>query len=399
MMAMAPFGGGTAIEKASDEEGGMAALESISDLVGAIYEASMDAAHWPAVLDRIAAQFHASFVGLAIEDMLLGKDAARYYTNTQIDQRHVAAYISDYTSNKDDNDIYKFLPMLPVCRTVRRSVLQSDAEFIDTDMYRYWLRRVDIHHMTITNLIFDARAFVFLNVSRDKTRNDFSPDETRVLEHLAPHLQRAFQIQQRLAVADAERGALDTLPWGVVFVDAAGRVLSHNRAAAEILAEQDGLALRRERLVTAAPAKTAQLDAAIRQAALSANGAAPPPDPLPLSRPSLRRPLLVVVAPASRSTPSSNPRPAAAVFITDPERRIEPQATVLRRLYGLTAAEAGLALAMLQGEGLGAAAERLGIRLSTAKTQLASVFAKTDTRRQAELVHLVLSGPAGLRLD
>jgi DNA-binding CsgD family transcriptional regulator len=43
------------------------------------------------------------------------------------------------------------------------------------------------------------------------------------------------------------------------------------------------------------------------------------------------------------------------------------------------------------GEDLRAAAEAIGIRYSTARTQLAAIFRKTETSRQGELVRLLMT--------
>ena len=66
-----------------------------------------------------------------------------------------------------------------------------------------------------------------------------------------------------------------------------------------------------------------------------------------------------------------------------------PPEAVLRRLYDLTPAEARLAQGLASGDSLDEVATGLGIRMSTARTQLGSIFAKTDTRRQAKLVALL----------
>src|SRR5215471_12031909 len=58
--------------------------------------------------------------------------------------------------------------------------------------------------------------------------------------------------------------------------------------------------------------------------------------------------------------------------------------------FGLTPAEAAVAVEVLGADGLQAAAGRLGISLATARTHLAHVFDKTGTRRQAELVRVLL---------
>jgi DNA-binding CsgD family transcriptional regulator len=59
--------------------------------------------------------------------------------------------------------------------------------------------------------------------------------------------------------------------------------------------------------------------------------------------------------------------------------------------FGLTAAEAHIALGIARGETLALMASARGTSVTTARTQLQSVFAKVGVRRQAELVAL-LSG-------
>jgi DNA-binding CsgD family transcriptional regulator len=83
----------------------------------------------------------------------------------------------------------------------------------------------------------------------------------------------------------------------------------------------------------------------------------------------------------------------AAVFLVDPDRRLELPLEALRQLYGLTPAEARLASLLAEGVGLPEAAAQLGITRETAKSTLHAIFAKTDTRRQAELVRRLLTGP------
>jgi len=63
-----------------------------------------------------------------------------------------------------------------------------------------------------------------------------------------------------------------------------------------------------------------------------------------------------------------------------------PSEHLLRRVFDLTNAEARLAQGVARGDGLEEVAARLGIKISTARSQLASIFAKTKTRRQAKLV-------------
>ena len=66
-----------------------------------------------------------------------------------------------------------------------------------------------------------------------------------------------------------------------------------------------------------------------------------------------------------------------------------PSEQVLQRVFDLTQAEVRLAQGIARGDSLEEVAAGLGIKISTARTQLASIFTKTQTRRQAKLVALL----------
>jgi DNA-binding CsgD family transcriptional regulator len=87
------------------------------------------------------------------------------------------------------------------------------------------------------------------------------------------------------------------------------------------------------------------------------------------------------------------------VFIIDPDRVDRPTVDSLRRAFDLTYREAHVAIAVAQGNGLQAAADAMGVALTTARSQLQQVFAKTGTRQQAELAALVNRTLTVLRHD
>jgi len=53
---------------------------------------------------------------------------------------------------------------------------------------------------------------------------------------------------------------------------------------------------------------------------------------------------------------------------------------------------------LARGYRLDQVAESLGVAYETVRKHLKQVFGKTGTARQAELVRLLVTGPAGLRL-
>jgi len=66
----------------------------------------------------------------------------------------------------------------------------------------------------------------------------------------------------------------------------------------------------------------------------------------------------------------------------------------LTTIYRLTSAETDLALRLLAGQSLSAAAGPLGITYETARSRLKSIFRKTGTHRQGELVALLARAAA-----
>ena len=86
--------------------------------------------------------------------------------------------------------------------------------------------------------------------------------------------------------------------------------------------------------------------------------------------------------------------PSALMFVTDPSAAPPPLERTLCELYGLTPAEAGVAVRLVTGAPLCDVADELGISMNTARTHLRRVFAKTRTRGQSDLVRLLLRGAA-----
>jgi DNA-binding CsgD family transcriptional regulator len=217
------------------------------------------------------------------------------------------------------------------------------------------------------------------------------------------HLQRAAQLQQRFAGLDGrlEGSAeiLNRLLQGVLLVDADARVIFANRAAEALLRTRRGLLLGRDGLRAEIPAETRRLRRLIADCVEPRRELGGAGGRLRLSR-DRRLPLTVLVAPhRARFGWIDVVRPRAMLFITDPEATAGVRLQWLRDDFGLTPAEAAVAVEILEADGLLAAASRLGVSLATARTHLAHVFDKTGTRRQAELVRLLLHSQPPIRED
>jgi DNA-binding CsgD family transcriptional regulator len=83
----------------------------------------------------------------------------------------------------------------------------------------------------------------------------------------------------------------------------------------------------------------------------------------------------------------------AIVLIQDPLDADADIARQVREAFGATPAEARLGAALARGATRQEHAAATGVKASTIKTQLRGLFLKTDTRRETDLVRLLLSIP------
>jgi DNA-binding CsgD family transcriptional regulator len=93
---------------------------------------------------------------------------------------------------------------------------------------------------------------------------------------------------------------------------------------------------------------------------------------------------------------ASDPAGAVLLRLIDPADAPLPDPDALRTQFGFTPAESALALDILAGNDLAASARRRGITRNTARVHLRRLFEKTGTRRQAELLRLLLLCPQPL---
>jgi DNA-binding CsgD family transcriptional regulator len=194
--------------------------------------------------------------------------------------------------------------------------------------------------------------------------------------------------------ADVTERLLDRLPQAVVLVDPRGTVARLNERAAAIVAQGDGLMIHHGVLRCARPADTAALHRLIGEVAQRDEyGDGTMRCGLPIHRAVGRRPLTALVTALCCRNALQNGETVIVVLVNDPEHAPALDVQMLRDWYDLTPAEARVAMLLASGLRVEEIVERLGTGANTVRTHLKSIFAKTDTRRQGELIRLLLSNP------
>ena len=102
-------------------------------------------------------------------------------------------------------------------------------------------------------------------------------------------------------------------------------------------------------------------------------------------------PLMVLVTSVSKHTDAGgmSSEPTAILLITDPRRPLPILGRHLIDWFGLTPAEADLAVQLANGARLESLTKCRGVRISTLRSQLSAILDKTGADRQVDLIGLL----------
>ena len=365
------------------------------DLVSGLYAAAADPALWPDALRAYADAFGAQGSLIYLHDKTRGVNLFSGFTG--LDPERVAEF---------DRERAAIDPRVAWAASHRGwtalydHALYSESE-MDREPYYAWLGEMGLRYVLGVPVVDDDRLLGMATIQRTRVQGHVSRAEVELMERLAPHLRQAVQLSMRLgglelrAATAAE--AAEELPIGLILLDAWGGVLHMNREARRIVEVGGVLRAGADGLRASRPEDDAQLGKLIAGAvAVNAGAALDGGGAMALPRPDSSRPYTMLITPLSRRQVAfAVTRPAALVTIADPERRPVMAPDRLRQLWGLTPAEARLALELVQGVALKDAAERLGATERTARVHLNAILRKTGARRQAELLRLLLTSVAG----
>lgn len=379
----------------------MARADAILAAVQRIHEAPLTLDGWTRALASIAGALRSEYGMLLVQN---GNRTTEFAASFEMTSEQMTGFVAAADA---DSAFWGAIRGVPVGSVAPTSALLPDREFARTSFYNEGVRPVGAFHGLGGSPLRTPQRFVHISTGRRLGREDFDDKDVAALGMLMPHLVTALNVANRLAAADLRAAgagdALDRLDTGVILVDAAASILFANRTAEAMLASNDGFGIDRESNVCARDHGTTRaLHRLIASCAdvMIVNGGLG--GSMEILRGERRRPLHVVVAPFRTEAAQIDTtwlgaaRPVAILMINDPERQQRVRKDDLRGRFGLTPAEADVALEILKGDGRDASAARLGIAATTVRAHLSHIFEKTGVRRQAELVRLLMQGERGL---
>lgn len=278
----------------------------------------------------------------------------------------------------------------------------ADEEVARSEFHNDFLSRM------VGNAFYNAGAYwelsgkrlLFLGMQRTRQAGPLPQRGADLLRQVLPHLPRAMRLAERVGLTreaqDLGLNALDLLPSGVLVLEADRRVVFANRTA-ERLMRQAGIVLRpggytRLRLAE----EDDQLAQLVWRATRRDGGVPPLPGTMLCARDAEgRSPLALLVVPFQprQHRRGEGSRPLALVLMTDPPGQPTDLASQTAQIFGLSPSEAEVAVALAGGLSPEDIARERAVQVNTIRGQIKSAMFKTGTRRQGELIRLLLSLP------
>lgn len=240
------------------------------------------------------------------------------------------------------------------------------------------------HAFWLSFPVGETRRFSLIMHRQAGDDRDLTEAEEAVLRELLPHMQQAtrlwLSLEKATAHANALESALNRVDLAVVMCDADLTVRWHNATADELIAKARAIRIDGGKLKGNGAANRATLRRlvgdVISRIADSKVGMLDADTYHPIH----------VRATRSLATPFPLENDQVALFFSEPRRANQLDPADLCTLFGLTPAEARLAVALAGGASLASYSKHRGISVGTARNQLKQVLSKTSTQRQSELV-------------
>ena len=377
--------------------------QSFHRLLDLIYEAAEFPARWRTVYEQLQ---HA--LGVKSIHMLA------------LDKRHGTLSYSDGANLPVEGELaymqrYRFVdPRLPMLMERPTGAWLHCPEDLPPDMveqhplYQEFLLPYDRRYMSGCKLVDTDEATVIFSVLSGAAEGPLKPQALAFADRLLPHLRRACRISLQNFVYSTQAlvGHLlvNKLRQPVILASPDGEVIHTNEAAHELMRSTKLVQVTGGRLELPQPHQGELLrGCAELEQGMKAGGAGEEPQGAVASQ---FRSLHLAADGSSESvyafftvlSPQGamgtfGLRPVVMLLFYHPASAPAIDSGLLYAVFGLTPAEARIATLLAEGLSLKQIAEVQGTQHDTVRKQLRSIFEKTSTNRQPELIRLLLHLP------
>jgi DNA-binding CsgD family transcriptional regulator len=361
----------------------------LSALIGHIYDCVPDPARWDDIMGSLC---HATESEVGTISIIAPRPRKHHFGSVYGPRGITEPLKRKYAQHMP------FFDVLPSMKTGRlyfmsdmtRMIGEDGREILeDTVMYREWNRPHGLTDSYCVALCNEPDEIICMNLVLSENRRPVSEEDRRQLAVLVPHIQRAGKLGLMLDTISQQNHAMqqvtNQMANSVLIVSPDMQILEANPVAEKMLAESTVLRSLRGRLVITNPAASARIEQDVKLSALMEDQLQGASFSIPLGdsfNPSIARVIPLARRDLGRRLVNGA---AAAIFIAEAKRDVDLETQAISDLYALTSAERRIAHLTAKGLNRAAVAETIGIKESTVKSHLESIFSKTGTSGQTAL--------------
>jgi DNA-binding CsgD family transcriptional regulator len=363
--------------------------ETLTHLIGHIYDAALDDSLWPEVLAAIGEFVGGQAGGILSKDSVSRISIPHYHFGVD------PSYIQLYSETHSKFDPVSTLPFFDIGQIVSVPELVPYDEFLEGRFFREWMQPQGLVDAANSVLEKSVLSCSFVTILRDEAGGIVDDELRRRMGLVVPHVRRAVLIGQVIDLKQAEAATfadmLDGLSAGIFLIAADGRIVHANAAGHGMLNSGNFLRSMSGRLVSS----DNQAHKILHETFVAANdgdaGIGVKAIALPLIARNGERFVAHVLPLTAGARRSAGRTYTATVAMFVRKQALEGLSApeVIAGTYNLTPTELRVLLAIVEVGGIPEVAASLGVADSTIKTHVGHLFEKTGLRRQADLVKLV----------
>ena len=375
----------------------MSGREPFERVLGALHEAALDDALWPAASGLLEEACGTKGNMLAMGDGMDRDDIQLYFIRLCCrGQRRPDLERLYLTVYHPVDERLPRLRRLPDSQLTPIASLYDEEEKKTSITYNEGLPLGQFGNALDVRMDGPRGSRITWTVADPVDADGWSGARVRTIERLLPHVRQFARVRQALVDAGAMGASayalLENTHLGVVHLDRRGRIVSMNGIAREVLRRGDGLADRKGSLFATSTEDDTALQRMLAGALPPYGGGPSVSGSVTLRRAAMAPRLWVHVHPLDSGRADERPSEVAALLlVVDAARRGAVDPAVIRSVFGLTAAESRVAALLARGLSPDDVAVATGRSKGTVRWHLQSVFRKMGVSRQAELASVLQS--------
>jgi len=295
----------------------------------------------------------------------------------------------------------ELIASVPTGELTASHIVDGVNKVYESDTFKNFYQPQGMYHMAGTWLMRTPHRSAVIGFHREKSKPPYEAETLAKVKALVPHIQKALHIHRTHTEAfvknDAFASGIDSMQMGVVFFDHHGMINYCNKSAKAIIQQHPAIEMRNNMIYATSDESNRKLREAVAMATLAnVQEVVTKPIAIGLKHPGIYTPLPALIMPIHQSDLSiylSKGSVAAVMILTDPDRMQLTSPELLATIHDLTKAEAEVAIALANALSPTEIAEEKGVKITTIRSQIQSIFAKIGVNTQAQLMKTLLNSP------